>query len=684
MAVLVALIIFFSVILIIGAAGSHNTMTDRSFSINYSYPLYGNMYIDNDGTVYAKDNDAIVALAADGKLKWRLPIVDHYIYTGATDENGTVYLACEWELLAVSSTGELKWKQPLVRYYNVYSLSVIGDRLYLRGDRGDSRIDIYDSHNGSWEGDIMATFRPSFDADGDAYNGSAEPDTTAVSEWKGEIVAHDTSGLLWRQEINSYSTGIIVFEYSQLWIMNDQLMVTDNHCLAALDFDGNLLWRINISPSYILAGFDSSSHIYFARYDWENGSADFEIICQNASTDRLNESVHRVETGKDNFVFCDGVVYYAKKLPGPANRTLDELDTYAVYAYDLPNDTILWTREIQSNRRKTMLDESSLGKIMFNMEFSGAISANNTTEICWSQYVPESEGVNNRSVITITVDDNVVYVSYWAYNYVAPFILNQSVCAYAGGIYALDDTGRIVLSKQTDAYVKSMTAVNGTVYYWTDDGRFSSTSVGIVAGFVLAAFYLVFRFLLLGAVSRARARVNENENRARLLNFIARSPGATVHEMARSLCMNIGTVRYHLFILSVSHKVKASDDGEKYVRYFVNNNRYSDEEMQVLSLMRRDHMGQLINILMSSPGASNTEISQAMGIPDSAVSRYLRDLADRGVVEKRRMENGRLCYMLEERVRDAIDGLGLNDSAAVPVAQTSQAQPGMLAVSADH
>lgn len=48
--------------------------------------------------------------------------------------------------------------------------------------------------------------------------------------------------------------------------------------------------------------------------------------------------------------------------------------------------------------------------------------------------------------------------------------------------------------------------------------------------------------------------------------------------ISKDLYLNIGTVRYHLMILSLNHRVVAYNDN-KYVRYFINSNTYRRGEL---------------------------------------------------------------------------------------------------------
>jgi predicted transcriptional regulator len=117
-----------------------------------------------------------------------------------------------------------------------------------------------------------------------------------------------------------------------------------------------------------------------------------------------------------------------------------------------------------------------------------------------------------------------------------------------------------------------------------------------------------------------------------------------MREVASALKMNIGTVRYHLFILSLNHRIVSVSADEKYLRYFTNSGTYSKESQIVISLMRREGINRVLTALIESPCLSNRELSQRSGIQESAVSRYMKELAEKGIVIKEKGAGGATSF----------------------------------------
>jgi predicted transcriptional regulator len=115
----------------------------------------------------------------------------------------------------------------------------------------------------------------------------------------------------------------------------------------------------------------------------------------------------------------------------------------------------------------------------------------------------------------------------------------------------------------------------------------------------------------------------------------------------------MGTVRYHVFILEMNHKVKAFKEG-KFIRYFPNSNFYSHEEQLVIAMMRREPIREIIRTLSGYPGQTNSDLSRVLGQSESAVSEHMKMLCDRGIIIKEKSEDGRILFSVRDEVRATI------------------------------
>jgi|AGTN01.2.fsa_nt_gi Uncharacterized protein conserved in archaea len=124
--------------------------------------------------------------------------------------------------------------------------------------------------------------------------------------------------------------------------------------------------------------------------------------------------------------------------------------------------------------------------------------------------------------------------------------------------------------------------------------------------------------------------------------------------MVKALEINIGTLRYHLMILTLNHRVVPYNDGPRLVRYFVNKGSYSQDQMMIISLLKRDPPSRLINAMVGKPALTGSQISAGSGLSYSDINRYLKELTAKGVVIKEPTDSDRYQYRLAQEYEDYI------------------------------
>ncbi len=248
-----------------------------------------------------------------------------------------------------------------------------------------------------------------------------------------------------------------------------------------------------------------------------------------------------------------------------------------------------------------------------------------------------------------------VYVDFRSFTFENPALFPNPKYAYAGGIYALDNNGSVLWRIPVYPNDRLIATGNSTVIYESGDGIVYTKYAGAAAGVtLLSALFLFFKYFLAGTVSRARSRLDKNENRTAILQYVRDHPGSTMYEIARGANQNLGTVRYHLLILGINHKVLEHRPDGKFVRYFTNSDNYSQQEQTVISLMKRDSTRKVLCLLHRKPGASNGEISRELDIPESIASRCTKELADRGLIVKEPVGRG---FVVKEEYGKLLAGI---------------------------
>jgi predicted transcriptional regulator len=262
--------------------------------------------------------------------------------------------------------------------------------------------------------------------------------------------------------------------------------------------------------------------------------------------------------------------------------------------------------------------------------------------------------------IAIYPANDAVYINFRSTNVEEPVVLGKSRCVYSSGVYVLDEKGMPVLEKITCSTSSLFAFNNSTIYFMDGSGKISAWTVVIAGAGILAligAALAIVKFVGIGSVTRARSRVDKNENRNTLLLYIIDNPGVTIYDISKAIGMNRGTVRYHLLILELNHRIAVFKDDSKFIRYFPNSNRYSKEEQQLISIVRRDAIKRVIQLLFMKPGLTNSEISNVTGLANSGVSRYLKELCDKGIALRSEAVSGRYAYSLTDEASQTVEKL---------------------------
>ena len=309
-------------------------------------------------------------------------------------------------------------------------------------------------------------------------------------------------------------------------------------------------------------------------------------------------------------------------------------------AFDLMTGVQAWSRLLPVEQRtETTIDASSVRSLFPAWQAEELIRENqagvplitdNSTAIATRIYA-----------LSVLPGRDVIYVNYQTCNYEDPVVFNRSRMVYAGGIYALDRNGSLLWQVALSPGSQMIAVGNSTVLYSAGDGKIYSKLIGAAAGIAfLSALGAILHFFFAGTVARARGRLDDNGNRNAIFRYITDYPGSTLLEIARGTGSNLGTVRYHLLILSLNHRIVTHRTGEKFVRYFTNVGSYDVAERTIIAMLRRDSTGKVLRLLAERPDVSNVDIARALGIPESAAYRYIKEMADKGLITRTPAERG--------------------------------------------
>jgi predicted transcriptional regulator len=639
------------------------------------------MLIGPADELYLVNGEYVNAISPAGKILWRTKIpndpgvsgqswwVSQEEFDGVDGDIICLLLFPEGpqasmsqELVVLATNGRLLWSMllndTLPNGQPNNAVSVRGGRIYLQSG---SYVTVYDRNGMPLWKLTNIYYQPSVGEDGTLY---VAPDGYSLDR----VEAYSTDGTMkWSHSLENES-----FPAHDTWqshadpiYSSHTVYVQQGKSLVALNEDGSLRWKklFNASRFFLSPIEDGRWSVTMNQINGRQTDDLFTIIISpDGSESASSMTYEHIPWNVTTSAVADGIVYYSGKNTDAMDVSLDDLSTYWVAAHDAASGDELWRITIEPEKRvNATLNESTVGSIMYQETLYGVpdniIIMNRFPPEDWYRYQSYPNGykeIRQNSMVRLIPWDGGVYVKYWAYNYEYPFFFDRSRCVYGGGLYALDRNGTLLWEAPTGSEINNIVVNNSTVYYSTRDGKLSASTGNAVAGMALtAAFYLFIRFFLAGAVTRARGLVDKNENRNSVLKYIASNPGASLYDISQGLKVNMGTVRYHLMILGINHRIVSCKVDDKYVRYFTNAGSYSREQQFIVALMKRDGLKKALNALLEKPGISNAELSREIGVHESAASRLMKELVEKGVVS-RETGDGRLSYSIKGEYRGPV------------------------------
>lgn len=637
--------------------------------ILYAYLRANQTILDNasgytSGLSYAEE---LIAISPEGKIAWKLQMAgamnriqgwgaDNDAWLDSPNiqvDDSQVYLFHDNKLNVVNVNGTFTWG--VTRVSDPPAIDDAGNVYLLHAEMKDS--DFYAANYGYMS---ASNWMEAFYLNGTEY---------WTRTLDGNISEYSETGV-------AYGT-LPIYHSGMLYVPLDD-------GVEALDTSGNMLWSRHYNASdfqfkpycdgkgiihqttgefklFEQMPFDIEGNVYLECFDPINGDAYLCVIDPDGKD--VSPVTKLEDSNTESFLRLGGAVngraYYIYSpwggviLGGPYARNVDSvtpLNVDTILARDAKTGKDLWKYTPLVNSAATItLNASNVRDLLSPSDADDAMendSQNVTT------YQP---GVLYYENTRMATGNDVIYVNTESYNFDYPVVFNESKVTYVNIIYALDANGTLIWQKPVGSYVTTMQAANGTFYYSTSDGKINAAVIDAAAGIALLAIaYVVLRFIFIGSVARAKSRIDKNENRNVVYDYIVKNPGSTMYDIARSLDMNIGTVRYHLFILRMNHRIVEHHSDVKYVRYFTNSGSYSKEEQAAVSLVKREGMRRILELLIEKPGLSNMQIAQALNIPESSVSRYMKELSDKSVVTKELISGGSYAYSIQDAQKERI------------------------------
>ncbi|MBQ3718616.1 MAG: winged helix-turn-helix transcriptional regulator [Methanomicrobium sp.] len=157
--------------------------------------------------------------------------------------------------------------------------------------------------------------------------------------------------------------------------------------------------------------------------------------------------------------------------------------------------------------------------------------------------------------------------------------------------------------------------------------------VSVILGTLFSLICLLkYALLFFGRTKTAKTDSDaDGGNKKTIYDAVCENPGIISAEISELTGINVGTARYHLYILEKSRKIFHVKKGGK-VYYFRNDPAFTESKIADIIVARNENRRLILKIVQERPGISNKHISDAIGIDKSTVHWHVKCLCDVGAV----------------------------------------------------
>ena len=126
-------------------------------------------------------------------------------------------------------------------------------------------------------------------------------------------------------------------------------------------------------------------------------------------------------------------------------------------------------------------------------------------------------------------------------------------------------------------------------------------------------------------------QILNSSTRLMIYDYVLRNPGVHFRGICGGLGLSVGVVQYHLERLT-GQGILTSRKDRRYKRYF-ETMKYSEDELKVISTLRKETARMTISILLETPRMTHRELTASLGISSQGLTWLIGRLKEEGVLE---------------------------------------------------
>jgi len=142
-----------------------------------------------------------------------------------------------------------------------------------------------------------------------------------------------------------------------------------------------------------------------------------------------------------------------------------------------------------------------------------------------------------------------------------------------------------------------------------------------------------------------QASLFNNSTRVEIYDFIIANPGVQFRGICNQLGLSIGLAEFHLGVLKKAGLISFFRDG-RYKRFF-ESKRFSNKEMEIISLLRHDTTRSILKTMLEGKKISHSELAFQLSITSQGLTWQMNRLKKSEVVRESK-EGMKVIYRLED------------------------------------
>ena len=156
--------------------------------------------------------------------------------------------------------------------------------------------------------------------------------------------------------------------------------------------------------------------------------------------------------------------------------------------------------------------------------------------------------------------------------------------------------------------------------------------------------YLVTPVIFDVKIAEAPSSILCNATRAEIYDFIKANPGTQFRGICNQLGLSIGLAQFHLGVLKKAGLISFFRDG-RYKRFF-QSNRFSNKEMQILSLLRHNTAKKILTTVLGRKSISHSKLAHELSVTSQGLTWQMNRLEKEGIIQENK-QGMKVIYSME-------------------------------------